>query len=91
MEVLILLVMHLVEFLFRIKQEMLLTGQNKLIHEKKRTKPTSCDCKSKFDGRKCNSNQKSNNDKCSCACKNSVNDHAYKKDYVWSPSACEIN
>ena len=28
------------------------------------TKHRSCECKCKFDGRKCNSNQKWNNDKC---------------------------
>ena len=28
------------------------------------TKHISCECKCKFDGRKCNSNQKRNNDKC---------------------------
>ena len=28
------------------------------------TKHISCDCKCKFDGRKCNSYQKWNNDKC---------------------------
>ena len=27
-------------------------------------KHISCECKCKFDGRKCNSNQKWNNDKC---------------------------
>ena len=33
------------------------------------TKHTSCESKYKFDGRKCNSNQKWNNDKCGCECK----------------------
>ena len=28
------------------------------------TKPRSCECKSKFDGTKCGSNQKQKNDKC---------------------------
>ena len=32
-------------------------------------KHTSCECKYKFDGRKCNSNQKWNNDKRGCECK----------------------
>ena len=32
-------------------------------------KHTSCECKYKFVGRKCNSNQKWNNDKCGCECK----------------------
>ena len=33
------------------------------------TKFTSCGCKWKFDGRKCNSNQKCDNDKCWWECK----------------------
>ena len=33
------------------------------------TKHISCECKCKFDGRKGNSNQKLNNDKCQCECK----------------------
>ena len=33
------------------------------------TKDISRECKCKFDGRKCNSNQKWNNDKCRCECK----------------------
>ena len=33
------------------------------------SKHISCECKCKFDGRKCNSNQKWNNDKCGCQCK----------------------
>ena len=36
------------------------------------TKHTLCKCKCKFDGRKCNSNQKLNNGKCRCDCENSV-------------------
>ena len=34
------------------------------------TKNISSKCKYKFDGRKCNSNQKWNNDKCRCECEN---------------------
>ena len=33
------------------------------------TKLISCECKCKFDSRKCNSNQKRNNHKCRCECK----------------------
>ena len=40
-------------------------------------------CKCKFDGRKCNSNQKWNKDKCKnkkhCMC---------KEDYIWNPATC---
>ena len=32
-------------------------------------KHISCECKCKFDGRKCNLIQKRNNDKCWCECK----------------------
>ena len=32
----------------------------------------SCDCKCEFDGRKCNSNQKWNEELCQCQCKNPV-------------------
>ena len=38
----------------------MITGKNA---SKILTKSISCECKCKFDGRKCNSNQKSNNDK----------------------------
>ena len=34
------------------------------------TKHILCECKCKFDGRKCNSNQKWSKDKCLCECKN---------------------
>ena len=44
----------------------------------------SCECKCKFDGRKCNSDQWWNNDKCWCWCKKYV----CEKDYVWNPSTC---
>ena len=42
----------------------------------------------KSDGRKCNSNQKWNNDKCRCECKNPKEHHVYKEDYIWNPAAC---
>ena len=34
------------------------------------SKHVSCKCKSKFGGKECNSNQKRNNGKCHCDCKN---------------------
>ena len=49
------------------------------------TKHTSCECKWKFAGRKCNSNQWWNNDKCWCECKKH---HICEKDYIWNPSTC---
>ena len=52
------------------------------------TKHLSCKCKCKFDGRKCNSNQKWNNDKCHCKCENPQKHHGCKKDYIWNPVTC---
>ena len=49
------------------------------------TKHISCKCKSKFTGRKCNSNQKRNNDKVWCECKK---DHSCERDYIWNSAAC---
>ena len=43
------------------------------------TKHISC----RFDGRKCNSDQLLNNDKCGCDCKRR---HVCEKDYIWNPS-----
>ena len=36
-------------------------------------------------GRKCNSDQWYNNDKCQCECKKR---HVCEKDYIWNPSKC---
>ena len=47
---------------------------------KKLTKHTSCECKYKFDGRKCNSNQKWNNDKYWCECKK----HNMPEKIIWN-------
>ena len=49
------------------------------------TSHISSECKCKFDGRKCNSDQKWNNDKCRCEYKKL---HACKKYYIWNPSTC---
>ena len=51
-------------------------------------KHTSCECKRKFDGIKCNSNQKWNNNKCRRECKNPRKHHVYEKDYIWNPRTC---
>ena len=40
-----------------------------ILKSKKLTKDISCDCKCRFDGTKCYSNQWWNNDKCWCECK----------------------
>ena len=48
----------------------------------------SCECKCKFNRRKCNSNQKWNNNKSQCECKNH---HIWEKDYILNPNkwTCE--
>ena len=46
------------------------------------TKQISCECKFKFDGRYCNSDQWWNNAKCRCECKKR---HVCEKDYVLNP------
>ena len=51
-------------------------------------KHTSCECKCKFDGIKCNSNQKWNNNKCRRECKNPRKHHVCEKDYIWNPRTC---
>ena len=40
--------------------------------------------KNKFRGRKYNSNQKWNKDKCRCKCKT----HIFEKGYIWNPATC---
>ena len=52
---------------------------HKIEDVKKITKGTSCECKCKFDGRKYNSNQKWNNDKCWCPSKKH---YTCEKDYI---------
>ena len=51
-------------------------------------KHISYECKCKFDGKSCNSDQWWNNDKCRCECKKR---HVCEKSYVWNPatSNCE--
>ena len=60
----------------------MITGINEL---KTLTKHISCKFKCRFDGRKCNSDQWWNNDKCRCECKKS---HVCEKDCVWNPARC---
>ena len=55
------------------------------------TKHIPCKCKFRFDGRKCNSDQKGNNDKRQCKWKNVKEHHVCKKDCVWNPVACSWN
>ena len=49
------------------------------------TKDISCAFKCRFDGKKCNSVQWWNDDKCQCKCKNC---HVCEKYYIWDPSPC---
>ena len=48
-------------------------------------KDVSYKYKCKFDGRKCNSNQKWNNDRFQWHCKKH---HTCEKDYIWNPATC---
>ena len=52
---------------------------------KKLTKHKSCECKCKYDGRICNSDQYWKNNKCRCECKKHG---AYEKIYLWNPAIC---
>ena len=44
-----------------------------------------CECKCRFDGRKCNWDQLWNSGICQCECKKR---HVCEKDYIWNPSRC---
>ena len=60
----------------------MITGMNE---SKILTKHISCECKCKFNRRKCTSNQWWNNNKFWCEC----NKHLIcEKDYIWNPSTC---
>ena len=63
----------------------MITGINK---SKTLTKNTSWDFRCKFDDRKCSLNQKWNNNKCWCECRNLKEHHVCKRDYIWSPATC---
>ena len=60
----------------------MITGMNE---SKTLTKHISCECKCKFDGKKCNSNQWRNNYKCRYEC---LKIQVFEKDYVWNPAPC---
>ena len=60
----------------------MITGINE---SKTLTKHVSCECKCKFDWRKCNSNQKWNKNKCRCEFKKH---HIREKGYIWNPAKC---
>ena len=50
------------------------------------SKHISCKRECKFDSRKRNSNQKWNNSKCWCDCKNLKEYHVCEKVYIWNPA-----
>ena len=52
------------------------------------TKHISCNCECKFDGIKCNSNWKNNNDKVGVSAKIKKKYNVYEKNYVWNPVTC---
>ena len=62
-------------------------------------KHASCGCKCRFDGKKCNANQKCNKPKCLWECKRSLKNMCVKKFCSWIPSVfnsecgkiCEID
>ena len=79
---------YLIKYVFQIKQDLNLSVFNMItgINESKTlTWHISCECKCRFYGKKCNSNQWWNNDKCRCESKKI---HICEKDYVWNPVAC---
>ena len=49
------------------------------------TKDISCKWKCRFDGKRCNSDQWWNNDKCLCECKKC---YVCEKDYICNPAIC---
>ena len=61
----------------------MITGINE---SKTLTKYISCECKCRFDGRKCNLDQWWNNNKYRCECKKG--NVCEKKDFVWNPRSC---
>ena len=60
----------------------MITGTNE---SKALTKHLSRECKCRFDGRKCNSDQWWDNDKCWCECRKY---HACEKVCIWNPATC---
>ena len=90
LEVAILLVTYLVYYVFQSKQKILhvfnmITGINK---SEILAKHIWCKCKSKVDSKKCNSNQKRNNDKCQFECKNPKEQLVCENNFIWNPATC---
>ena len=72
LEVVMHLITFVIKYVFQIKTESKILAKN-----------ISCECKCKFDGRKCNSNQKWNTIKCRWECKKH---HICEKEYIWNPA-----
>ena len=64
----------------------MITGANA---SRKLTNHISCKCECKFHCRKCNLNQRWNNDKCRCDCENKKKSIVCKKQ--WNPAACSCD
>ena len=60
----------------------MITGINE---SKTLAKHISCECKCRFNKRKCNSDQWWNNDKCQCECKKR---QLCEKNHVWNSATC---
>ena len=60
----------------------MITGINE---SKTLTKHISCECKCRFNKRKCNSDRWWNNDKCQCECKKR---QLCEKNHVWNSPTC---
>ena len=88
LKLVILLTTCLIKYASKLKKDLNLRVFNMItgIHEwKTLTKPTSCESKYRFDARKCNSDQRWNNDKCRYKCEEP---HVCEKGYVWNPATC---
>ena len=94
-EVVILLMTYLIEYVLQVKifkysKDLNILGFNMITgknESKILTKDISCKCKCRFHGKKCNSVQWWNNDKCLCECKKR---YVCEKDYIWKPATCRF-
>ena len=58
-------------------------GVNELKTLKAYLKYISCECRCEYDGRKYNSKQKQNNDKCHCTCKKPIKHRVFCLQSLW--------
>ena len=63
-------------------------NESRIIQSKTLLKHATREYKCKFNGTKCNSNQKSNEKLCWGDCKSSIEHHVCEKCYVWDTSTC---